>query len=98
MEFSGVERIVEDLEGDEGWVTHDTEGDDDESSDNPAEMTLDNSKIDDLRSKNESQNATEPNDDDDDEEAAMDMEGAFIMQFLIANNWHHKTNSSCLCF
>lgn len=74
MEFSGVERIVEDLEGEEGWVTHDTEGDEDESSDNPAEMTLDNNKLDDLRSKNESQSAAGPEDDDDEEEAAMDME------------------------
>jgi len=72
MEFSGVERIVEDVEGEEGWVTHDTEGDDD-SYDKPAEMTLDSNKIDEMRSENESQDANNPNDDEEEGEA-MDME------------------------
>lgn len=72
IEFSGVERIVEDVEGDEGWVTHDTEGDDD-ANDNPAEMTLDSNKIDDLRSENESQDASN-NPNDEEEGEAMDME------------------------
>ncbi|CRK94995.1 CLUMA_CG008481, isoform A [Clunio marinus] len=74
MEFSGVERIVEDVEGEEGWVTHDTEGDEDESNENPSEMTLDNSKIDEIRAKNESQNADNNSNDEDDEGEAMDME------------------------
>lgn len=75
MEFSGVERIVEDVEGEEGWVTHDTEGDEDDANDNPAEMTLDSSKIDDMRAENESRDGGAANADDDDEEGeAMDME------------------------
>jgi len=74
--FSTVERIVEDVEGEEGWVTHDTEGDDDDSNDNPAEMTLDSNKLDELRSENESRkNANDGCEDDDEEEGeAMDME------------------------
>lgn len=75
MEFSGVERIVEDVEGEEGWVTHDTEGDEDDANDNPAEMTLDSSKIDDMRAENESRDGGAANADDEDEEGeAMDME------------------------
>jgi ubiquitin-like-conjugating enzyme ATG3 len=74
MEFSGVERIVEDIEGEEGWVTHDTEGDEDDGNENPAEMTLDTNKIDDMRSKNESQNAADADEDDEEEGEAMDME------------------------
>ena len=73
MEFSGVERIVEDFEGEEGWVTHDTEGDDD-SNDNTAEMTLDSNKMDELRSQNESQNISINQNEDDEEEEALDME------------------------
>jgi ubiquitin-like-conjugating enzyme ATG3 len=71
MEFSGIERIVEDVEGDDGWVTHDTEGDDEDSTKNPpAEMTLDSSKIDEMRNANESQDGNE----DDEEGEALDME------------------------
>lgn len=74
MEFSGVERMVEDVEGEEGWVTHDTEGDDD-SNENTAEMTLDTNKIDEMRSENESQDAANNSDGDgEDEGEAMDME------------------------
>lgn len=69
MEFSGVERIVEDAEGDEGWVTHDNEGEEDDPYSNPSEMTLDTNKLDELRDK-ESQVANE----DDDEGEAIDME------------------------
>ena len=69
--LSVVERIVEDVDGEEGWVAHDTEGDDDGSNENPSEMTLDSNKIDDMRSRNESQDAPE---DDEDEGEAMDME------------------------
>lgn len=71
MEFSGVERIVEDVEGDEGWVTHETEGDDDDSNENPSEMTLETNKLDELRQK-ESQDAA--NDEEDEEGEAIDME------------------------
>lgn len=70
MEFCGVERIVEDVEGEEGWVTHDTEGDDEENS-NVAEMTLDSNKIEEMRSENESQDSANA---DDDEGEALDME------------------------
>lgn len=71
MEFSGVERIVEDEgEGEEGWVTHDTEGDD-AGNESAAEMTFDSSQTDEMHSEKESQGA---NADDDEEEAAMDME------------------------
>lgn len=73
MEFSGVERIVEDVEGEEGWVTHDTEGDDD-SNENTAEMTLDTNIIDEMRSENESQDAANNSDGDGEEGEAMDME------------------------
>jgi len=69
MEFSGVERIVEDVEGEEGWVTHDTEGDD--ANENAAEMTFDSSKIEEMRSE-ESQDAATG--DDDEEGEALDME------------------------
>lgn len=73
MEFSGVERMVEeDVDGEEGWVTHDTEGDEDDPNNKTAEMTLDSSKIEDLRSKNESQR--EAADDEDEEGETMDME------------------------
>lgn len=71
MEFSGVERIVEDAEGEEGWVTHDTEGDDD-SNENTAEMTLDNNKIEEMHSENEKRG--DDKDDDDEEGETMDME------------------------
>lgn len=70
-DFNAVERIVEDAGGEEGWVTHDTEGDD-EGNEGSAEMTLDSSKIDDMRSENESQGGA--GDDDDEEGEAMDME------------------------
>lgn len=73
MEFSGVERIVEDVEGEEGWVTHDTEGDDD-GNENPTEMTLDSTKIDEMRSENESLNLSNNLNDDEEEGEAMDME------------------------
>lgn len=69
MEFQGVERIVEDTEGEEGWVTHETE-EGDESNENAAEMTLDSTKIDEMRAENESGSL----EDEDDEEPAMDME------------------------
>lgn len=65
-----MERIVEDVEGEEGWVTHDTEGDDD-SNENTAEMTLDNNKIEEMRSENENQG---DKDEDDEEGEALDME------------------------
>lgn len=61
---------MEDVEGEEGWVTHDTEGDDEENS-NVAEMTLDSNKIEEMRSENESQDSANA---DDDEGEALDME------------------------
>lgn len=67
-DFSAVERIVEDVEGEEGWVTHETEGDEDDPNEGPSEMTLE--KVDELRGEKESQ---DPDDDDEDGEA-MDME------------------------
>jgi ubiquitin-like-conjugating enzyme ATG3 len=67
-DFSAVERIVEDAGGDEGWVTHDTEGDDD-GNDNAAEMTLDSNKIEEMRDGNEADG-----ENDDDEGEAIDME------------------------
>jgi ubiquitin-like-conjugating enzyme ATG3 len=66
-DFSAVERIVEDAGGDEGWVTHDTEGDGDGNED-AAEMTLDTSKIEEMRDDVEGEAG------DDDEGEAMDME------------------------
>lgn len=65
MDIRGVERIVEDAEGDEGWVTHETEGEEDDSNENPSEMT------DELRQK-ESQEAGSAEDDEEGE--AIDME------------------------
>jgi ubiquitin-like-conjugating enzyme ATG3 len=73
--YNVVERIVEGVEGEsEGWVTHDTEEDDDVNNET-VEMTLDNNKLDELRGR-ENQNNAENNDDDDDgdEGEAMDME------------------------
>lgn len=67
-DFSAVERIVEAAGGDEGWVTHDTEGDDD--GNDATEMTLESTKVDEMRSENESQGG----EDDDEEGEAMDME------------------------
>lgn len=65
--FSAVERMVEDGGDDEGWVTHDTEGDEDDSNDNPAEMTFD-SKVEEMNDE-----AAGGGDDDEDGEA-LDME------------------------
>lgn len=72
MEFSGVERIVEGCEGDEGWVTHETEEGDDghETNQNAAEM--DNNKLEEMHNE-ESQNP-EANNFEEDEGPAMDME------------------------
>lgn len=67
MEFSGVERIVEDVEGDEGWVTHDTEGDE-EDNENPSEMNDEAHK--EVQEKEKAQDA----DDDDEDGEAIDME------------------------
>lgn len=70
-DFNCTERMVEEgTEDGEGWVTHDTEGDPDESNENVAEMTLDSGKLDDIRDQNESDGANE----DDDEGEALDME------------------------
>lgn len=74
-DFNCKERMVEEgaEDGGEGWVTHDTEGDDaDESGENAAEMTLDSGKLDEIRNEcNESDCA---NNDDDEEGEALDME------------------------
>lgn len=64
-DFSAIERIVEDVGGDEGWVTHETEGED--GNENAAEMTLDSSKAEEMRDEDEGEN-------DEDEGPAMDME------------------------
>lgn len=40
MEFSGIEKIVEEAEGEDGWVTHENDEDNDINQD-VAEMTLD---------------------------------------------------------
>ncbi|KAG5666575.1 hypothetical protein PVAND_014593 [Polypedilum vanderplanki] len=64
MEFTGVEKIVEDVEGEDGWVTHET--DDMNLNECAEEMTLDSSKMDDIEPKNE--------DEDDDDQEALDME------------------------
>jgi ubiquitin-like-conjugating enzyme ATG3 len=62
MEFGGVERIVEDLEGDaDGWVTHDPDNIDNIDQ-SVGEMTLDK-EVDDPKS-----------DVDDSDEEALDME------------------------
>lgn len=73
-DFNCTERIVENdtEDGGEGWVTHDTEGDADESNENAAEMTLDSGKLDEIRDENNESDCA--NNDDDDEGEAMDME------------------------
>jgi ubiquitin-like-conjugating enzyme ATG3 len=66
-DFNCTERIVaeEDTEDGEGWVTHETEGDQDDGNEDAAEMTLDN-KTHDMEDENVG--------DDDDEGEALDME------------------------
>lgn len=71
MEFSGVEKIVEDVEGEEGWLTHEMDGEDENES--TAEMTLDNSKLDELRDR-ENPEKKEMADEDDEQEEALDMD------------------------
>lgn len=71
-DFNCTERMVEDEteDGGDGWVTHETDGDQDESNENAAEMTLDSGKLDEMRDhNNESDGAN-----DDDEGEALDME------------------------
>jgi ubiquitin-like-conjugating enzyme ATG3 len=69
MEFTGIEMIVEDGEGEDGWVTHET--DENEMNMNSGEMTLDDCKLDAMRAKEEV--GTNENDDGDEQEA-LDME------------------------
>lgn len=79
MEFTGVEKIVEgDVEGEDGWVTHEDDREDtNNESAEVCEMTLDNSKLDEMRAKEESVKTNANNDgneDDDDDQEALDME------------------------
>lgn len=68
MEFSGVEKIVEETEGEDGWVTHENDDDDENDINNSvAEMTLESNKLDELREKESSAQ-------DEEEEEALDME------------------------
>jgi ubiquitin-like-conjugating enzyme ATG3 len=66
MEFSGIEKIVEETEGEDGWVTQEVD-DENEINESVAEMTLESNKIDELREK-------ETNAQDEEEEEALDME------------------------
>jgi len=68
MEFSGVEKIVEDGDGEDGWVTHENEEGEGEGNESAIEM--DSSKIE----EQSQEDATQPNDEDDEEGEAMDME------------------------
>lgn len=67
MEFSGVEKIVEETEGEDGWVTHENDDDENGINDSVAEMTLESNKLDELREK-------ESSPQDEEEEEALDME------------------------
>lgn len=78
MEFSGIETIVEDDNGDEGWVetSHQLQDNADgnieaELNDKVCEMTLDSNKLDDLINENE---RGQSSDADDENEEAIDME------------------------
>lgn len=49
-DFSAVEKLVEETEGGgDGWVTHETGDFGDDNDEGPAEMTLENMKLDDER-------------------------------------------------
>lgn len=63
-DFSGVEKLVEGDDGDDGWLTHET-GEEGDDNDSPAEMTLENTRLDDDK---------EMQDDDDDEGETLDMD------------------------
>lgn len=65
-DFNAVEKLVEEEEGGEGWVTHET--DEDGGNDCPSEMTLENMNLDDDVKKQGN------NEDDDEGEEALDME------------------------
>lgn len=67
-DFSAVEKLVEE-EGGDGWVTHETGDYGDDNDEGPAEMTLENIKLDDER-----QQQTDTVGDDDEEGEALDME------------------------
>lgn len=67
MEFSGIEKIVEENEGDDGWVTHENDEEENDINQSVAEMTLDSGKLDELRDKGNTEYIEE-------EEEALDME------------------------
>lgn len=69
--YSAVEKIVEDADGEEGWVTHDTEGDENDINQNVEEMTLESNELDKLREK---ENKNEDGNDDEEDGEALDME------------------------
>lgn len=68
-DFNCTERIIgeEETEDGEGWVSHETEGDQDEGNEDAAEMTFDSNKLDEMQDEKGA-------DDDDDEGEALDME------------------------
>jgi ubiquitin-like-conjugating enzyme ATG3 len=75
MEFSGVEKIIEENDEDGGWVTHEGDAEADGGSESTEmvshEMTLDSNKLDEIRGEIATLNF---DDEDDDEGEAFDME------------------------
>lgn len=51
-DFNAVEKLVEETDGGDGWVTHETSDFGDDGNEGTAEMTLENLKLDDESQQN----------------------------------------------